>query len=121
MKMLNPNSLSDEVRESILQSQGWEDDKDFEEKLSLLSVDEAFDAYCVWHGLIGYAKQLSDAYKNIKQADVRDKKFLLETEADSGHRWITTADGTWQAAFITELSDERCQEIVDLLNKGAAS
>src|SRR5438477_11535577 len=44
--------------------------------------------------------------------------FKLETEAGSGHRWITTEDGTWQAAFIAELAEERCKEIVDLLNIG---
>ena len=57
--MIDVDNLPDDVLNSILKNLGWKpgvnDDQldDLAVRVSKMSVDEAFQRYCVWNGLLG--------------------------------------------------------------------
>jgi hypothetical protein len=37
--------------------------------IELMDADEAFDQYCMWHGLIGWGQQLRLVMQRLKEAE----------------------------------------------------
>lgn len=72
--MIDVNELNDEVRESILNNQfgADRDEEDFDrecnELFTSMSVEEAFEFYCSWHGLLGWSGRLIQTLDNIRSA-----------------------------------------------------
>jgi hypothetical protein len=64
--MMNIELLDDRILEAIANNQDCLDNP--EPKLKYMSVDEAFDAFLTWHGIIGYSHMIRRALENIKEA-----------------------------------------------------
>lgn len=41
-----------------------------DEEISAMTPDEAFDEFCMWHGLIGWGDTLRNALNNLRAADM---------------------------------------------------
>lgn len=67
---IDVNELDDEVRESIINNALGDapTENEIDTAFQHMSIAEAFDAYCKWHGIIGYAEQLINALDNIRSA-----------------------------------------------------
>lgn len=66
---LDAKALSRDVAAAIICNKGWEDKGlAAHDLLAQLSPDEAFEAYCEWHGIIGWASRLTSVLENIKEA-----------------------------------------------------
>ena len=39
-------------------------------EISKMTPDEAFDEFCMWHGLIGWGDTLRNALNNLRAADM---------------------------------------------------
>ena len=69
--MINLDLLSENVLNDILNSydyheMGPEQQKGLLKMLENSSVEELFDRYLSWNGIINYTRQLIDAYEGIK-------------------------------------------------------
>jgi ribulose-5-phosphate 4-epimerase/fuculose-1-phosphate aldolase len=65
--MIDANDLNDNVLSAIQQNKNWSDDE-LEARVSGMSVNEAFEAFCEWHGLIGWSATLRKALDNIRES-----------------------------------------------------
>ena len=77
MSKVNPDLLDDEVLSSIISNLGydhdtvWEDDDLASEalnKVSEMSVFEAFNRYLTWHGMIGFTEDIIKALDSIRES-----------------------------------------------------
>lgn len=98
--MLDPLALSPEVREAIIENKGWDKlpAETIHTNFSNMTASEAFEAYCQWHGLLGWSSRLTSVIENISKAEVRplhpeQQKMVVWHEATSCNREV--ADHTW--------------------------
>lgn len=40
-----------------------------DEEIRAMSADEAFDEWCIWNGIIGWADRLADALDGLREAE----------------------------------------------------
>ncbi len=72
--MIDINKLNDDVRESIFNHEfGTDRDEetfkqDCNELFRSMTVEQAFERYCNWHGLINWSGRLIRALNNIKES-----------------------------------------------------
>jgi len=74
--MLNVDGMDDEVFHAIAKNMGLDvgDDAAYE-AVAKLTFEQAWERYCVWHGLLGsFHVQLGKAYENLKRATRKKKK-----------------------------------------------
>jgi hypothetical protein len=71
--MIDVDYLEDETLNTILYALGWtpgKNDKSLKlltTQVSEMSVDEAFQLYCQWNGLLGYSLKLSRALDDLRK------------------------------------------------------
>jgi len=82
--MLDPNYVPDNVLSAILDYNSWPDDEAGYEKVAKLSVEQAFETFLLFHGLIGYKSTLISALDGLRTAEVKPERqppssFLSKT------------------------------------------
>lgn len=76
--MINVDGLDDEVLNSIARDRGWDADYDDEDitpylkPIEQLSVEQSFEHYCSYRGLIGDIAQLIEALDNIRASEIKE-------------------------------------------------
>lgn len=106
------HKLSDDVREDIAQNQ----DVGFNDSLSKLdnilkhtSVEEAFNMFLEWNGIVGYTSKLIAAYESIKAAEIKDKTHLTLNKGHIIDCWHEGSKSYYRATIIQPLTLEEVQ------------
>ena len=81
--MLDVNDLNDQVFEAIFNNMALDEDEAIE-KMALLSVEEAFDKWLNWHGIIGYTSQIIQALDNLRWAERTQAELERESRFSVG-------------------------------------
>ncbi len=56
-----------------------------DEHISQMSVNEAFDEFLIWHGIIGWCDTITAALNNLRAADHHNKDALRNAMIGCGH------------------------------------
>lgn len=72
--MLDPNYIPDNVLTAILDYNVRPDDEDGYEKVAKLSVEQAFETFLLFHGIIGYKSTLISALDGLRLAEVKPER-----------------------------------------------
>ena len=68
---MNVHRINDRTLQAIKENHELEThtDGEVQEKLKYESVEELFDSFLTWHGIIGYTGMIMNALKDIQEAD----------------------------------------------------
>ncbi len=72
--MLDTTKLAPDVLRDIAFNMGYEETKDIDPflfEMGQLDIEEAWEKYCEWNGLIGFSNQLLNALDNIREAELK--------------------------------------------------
>lgn len=78
--MIDTDQLDEEVLDSILLNLGFdkkqhdaEHKSGLVERIKRMGVEQAFDRYLTWHGLIGWGGKISSALDNIRESETDEE------------------------------------------------
>lgn len=72
---MNIRKLSIDVIDSIAANLGWDGEEDkspYLEQIKHMTINEAFDRYCTWHGFLGWGQIMQRVLKELGDASEGD-------------------------------------------------
>lgn len=111
--MLDTKILSQDIKEAIIQKNGWETLTAPDARIAQLTPAQAFDDYCVWYGIIRWSSRLTSVIENIRKAEIHTSVAALNPQPGDPRMALTLRDMILEPAAArdpfkaSELSEEQ--------------